>query len=117
MRKREALKKLMQKFGENSHLRGGLKKTIKYCQTPVLGLGIGVDFTLAWDNHNHNNHNHNHKNDNNPPLNFVKGTVLGDKEQGVGIRDKRYGIKGKTKVVFDTEDQVLSNLCCQRFLR
>ena len=20
------------------------------CQTPVLGLGLGVDFTFAWDN-------------------------------------------------------------------
>ena len=48
------------------------------CQTPVLGLGLGVDFTFAWDNDN-NNHNY-------PHLNFVKGTVLGDKEQG--IRDK-----------------------------
>ena len=50
-----------------------------FFQTPVLGLGLGVDFTFAGDNH---------KNDNNPRLNFVKGTVLGDKEQGVGIRDK-----------------------------
>ena len=41
-----------------------------YCQTPVFGLGLGVDFTFAWDN-----------NDNNPHLNFVKGTLLGDKEQ------------------------------------
>ena len=55
-----------------------------FCQTPVLvfGLGLGVDFTFAGDNHK------NHKNHNNPHLNFVKGTVLGDKEQGVGIRDK-----------------------------
>ena len=45
-----------------------------------LGLKLGVDFTFAWDNHNYNH--------NNPHLNFVKGTVLGDKEQGVGIRDK-----------------------------
>ena len=52
-----------------------------FCQIPVLGLGLGADFTFAWDNHN-NNHN------NNPHLYFVKGTVLGDKEQGVGIRDK-----------------------------
>ena len=65
-----------------------------YCQTPVLGLGLGVDFTFAWDNNdnngnNHNNHNnHKNHNHNNPHLNFVKGTVLGDKEQGVGIRDK-----------------------------
>ena len=41
-------------------------------KTPVLGLGLGVDFTFAWNNH---------KNDNN--LNFVKGTVLGDEEQGI----------------------------------
>ena len=52
-----------------------------FCQTPVLGLGLGVDLTFAWDNHNYHNHN-------NPHLNFVKGTVLGDKEQKVGIRDK-----------------------------
>ena len=54
-------------------------KLIYFCQTPVLGLGLGVDFTFAWDNNN---------NQSNPHLNFVKGTVLGDKEQGVGIRDK-----------------------------
>ena len=64
-----------------------------YCQTPVLGLGLGVDFTFAGDNHkNENNKNENDKNENdkndNPHLNFVKETVLGDKEQGVGIRDK-----------------------------
>ena len=55
-----------------------------FSQTPVLGLGLGVDFTFAWDNHN----NENNDNNNNPNLNFVKGTVLGDKEQGVRIRDK-----------------------------
>ena len=27
-------------------------------------------------------------NNKNPPLNFLKGTVLGDKKQGLGIRDK-----------------------------
>ena len=52
------------------------------CQTLVLGQGLGVDFTFAGDNHNNQNHK------NNPHLNFVKGTVLGDKEQGVGIMDK-----------------------------
>ena len=57
-----------------------------FCQTPVLGLGLGVDFTFAGDNDN-KNHNHN----NNPHLNFVKGTVLGDKEQGVGIRETSWG--------------------------
>ena len=56
---------------------------MKFCQTPVLGLGLGVDFTLAWNNKNNDNNDKN-----NPQLNFVKGTVLGDKEQGVGIRDK-----------------------------
>ena len=49
-----------------------------YCRTPVLGLGLGVDFTFAWDN----------KNKKNPHLNFLKGTVLGDKKQGVGIQTK-----------------------------
>ena len=57
-----------------------------FFQTPVSGFVLGVDFTFAGDNHN------NDKNDNNPHLNFVKGTVLGDKEQGVGIRDKAQGI-------------------------
>ena len=54
-----------------------------FCQTPVLGLGLGVDFTFAGDNDNDNDNN-----DNNPHQDFVKDTVLGDKEQGVGIRDK-----------------------------
>ena len=31
----------------------------------------------------------------NPHLNFLKGTVLGDKEQGVGIRDESQGSKDK----------------------
>ena len=39
----------------------------EYCQTPVLGLGLGVDFTFAWDN------NKNHKK--NPHLNFLEVTV------------------------------------------
>ena len=55
-----------------------------------LGLKLGIDFTFAWDNHNNY-----HNNDNNPHLNFVKGTVLRDKEQGVGIREKGSGIKDK----------------------
>ena len=60
-----------------------------FCRTPVLGLGLGVDFTFAWDNNNNNNDNdNNNNNDNSPHLNFLKGTTLGDKEQGVGIRDK-----------------------------
>ena len=48
------------------------------CQTPVLGLGLGADFTFTWDN-NKNNHNDNHNDNNNPHLNFLEGTVLGDK--------------------------------------
>ena len=60
-------------------------------ELPVLGLGLGVDFTFAWDNNNNNNNN-----DKNPHLNFLKGTVLGDKEQGEGIRvnSPRVMVKG-----------------------
>ena len=57
-----------------------------FVELQVLGQGLVVDFTFAWDNNNNNNNNN--KNDKNPHLNFLKGTVLGDKEQGVGIRDK-----------------------------
>ena len=38
-----------------------------------------------------NNNNNNEKKKKNPNQNFLKGTVLGDKEQGVGIRDKGQG--------------------------
>ena len=58
---------------------------IYFCQTPVLGLGLGVDFTFTKDNKNNDNHNHNA---NNTHLNFLKGTVLGVREQGLGIKDK-----------------------------
>ena len=54
----------------------------------VLGLRLGVDFTFTLDN-NHNNNDNDNDNNNNPHLNFFKGTVLGVKEQGLGIRDKR----------------------------
>ena len=50
----------------------------------VLGLTLGIDFTFTLDN----NDNHNDNNDNNSHLNFFKGTVLGVKEHGLGIRDK-----------------------------
>ena len=39
-----------------------------FCQTPVLGLG--VDFTFAWDNNNNDN------NDKNRHLNFLKVTKV-----------------------------------------
>ena len=52
---------------------------ISFVELQAIGLGLGVDFTFAWDNNNNNT---------NPHLNFWKGTALGDKEQGVGIRDK-----------------------------
>ena len=40
-----------------------------------------IDFTFAWDNKNKKNNNkNNHKN---LLLNFLRGTVLGDKEQGI----------------------------------
>ena len=54
----------------------------------VLGLGLGVGFTFTWDNKNHNHNN-------NPHQNFLKGTVLGAKEQGVGIREKSQGSRDK----------------------
>ena len=81
---------LQDNFENNSHdyLRTLLQdffKTTLFCQTPVLSLGLGVDFTFACHNNDNNDNNHNH---NNPHLNFVKGTVLGDKDQGLGIRDK-----------------------------
>ena len=73
-----------------------LKNLFWNCQTPVSGLGLGLDFTFAWDNNDMNNDNNNDNNDNNNPhLNFVKGTVLSHKEQGVGIRDKGKGIRDK----------------------
>ena len=58
------------------------EKGCNYCvvKLQVLGLRLGVDFTFTLDN--------NENNDNNPHLNFFKGTVLGVKEQGLGIRDK-----------------------------
>ena len=58
-----------------------------FVKLQVLGLRLGVDFTFTLDNNN-NNHNNGNDNDNNPHLNFFKGTVLGVKEQGLGIRDK-----------------------------
>ena len=54
----------------------------------VSGLRLGVDLTFTLDN-NHNNDNNDNNDNNNPHLNFFKGTVLGVKEQGQGIRDKR----------------------------
>ena len=38
---------------------------------------------------------------NNPHLNFVKGTVLGDKEQWVGIREKEKGKREKEMGIRD----------------
>ena len=60
-----------------------------FCRTPVLSLGLGVDFFFAWDNKNNNI-------DKNPHLNFLKGAVPVDKERGVGIRDKGIMIRDKT---------------------
>ena len=63
--------------------------SIFFCQTPVLGLGLGVDFSFTWDNNNNNNYNDKNNNDkNNPNLDFLKETAIGDKEQGLGIRYK-----------------------------
>ena len=49
-----------------------------------------VGFTFLSNNNNNNN------NDNkNPHLDFLKGTVLENEEQGVGMRDKGQGSKDK----------------------
>ena len=72
-------------------LASQLKKD--FCRIPVLGLGLGVDSTFAWDNNNIDN---NDNNKNNPHKNFLKGTLLVDKDKGEGIRDKRLGIRDLT---------------------
>ena len=68
-----------------------------YCQTPVLGLWLAVDFAFAWDNKNNNKNDKN--NNKNPHLSFSKGALLGlkDKEQGVGVMDKGQRIRGKVQ--------------------
>ena len=57
-----------------------------FCQTSFLGQGLGVDFIFAWDNNN---------NDKNPYLNFLKGTVLGDKEQGIRVKGSGSRVTGQ----------------------
>ena len=54
-----------------------------FVKLQVLGLRLGVDFTFTLDNNDNNDND-----SNNPHLNFFKGTALGVKEQGLGIRDK-----------------------------
>ena len=50
-----------------------VSKPIDFCQTPVLGLRLGVDFTFAWDNKNTN------KNNKNPHPKFFERNGLGFK--------------------------------------
>ena len=66
-------------IGNKKRVKGVSAKIhqLVFCQTPVLKLGLGVDFTFAWDNNKTDNNNNN--NNKNPHLNFSKGTVLGDK--------------------------------------
>ena len=45
-------------------------------------------YFCSGHNDKNNKNGKKYKNDNNPHINFMKGTVLEDKEQGVGIRDK-----------------------------
>ena len=56
-----------------------------FVKLQVLGLRLGVDYTFTLDN---NDNNYKENDNNNPHLNFFKGTVLGVKEQGLGIREK-----------------------------
>ena len=44
---------------------------------------------------NNNNNNEKKKKKKNPHLNFLYGTALGDKEQGLGIRDKGQVVRVK----------------------
>ena len=55
-------------------------KYVLIVKLQVLDRGLGVDFTFTLDNNDNDN--------NNPHLNFLKGTVLGDMEQKIGVRDK-----------------------------
>ena len=66
---------------DRSPLTLAKKTSFSLCPTSVLGLELGVDFTFAQDN----------KNRKNAPLNFLKGTIQGDKGQWVGIRDNGQG--------------------------
>ena len=59
------------------------KDSLIFVKLPDLGQKLRVDFTFTWDKNNNNNNNDNK----NPHLNFLTGTVLGAKEQGV--KDKR----------------------------
>ena len=61
-------------------------KHIHFCQTPNLRPKTRSWLYFTLDNNDNDNDNDN--NDNNPHLNLFKGTVLGVKEQGLGIRDK-----------------------------
>ena len=56
-----------------------VSRALCFCQTPDLGQRLEIDFAFTWDNNNKNND----KDKNNPHLNFLKGTVLGGKEQGL----------------------------------
>ena len=57
-----------------SSTRGCLSLKVVFCQTPVLGLGLGVDFNFAWHNNDNNDNNDNNYNNNknNPHLNFLE---------------------------------------------
>ena len=88
---------LLTKLKSSCHAKQSLSKLQSIVKLQVLGLRLGVDFTFTLDNNHNNNNNNNDNNDNdnnNPHLNFFKGTVLGVKEQGLGIRDKVSRVKG-----------------------
>ena len=75
-------------FWKNHNKIWGWTWFLDNCQTPVLGLRLRVDFTFTLDNNGNDNNDNNDNDNNNPHLNFFKGTVLGVKEQGLGIKDK-----------------------------
>ena len=78
---------LQSNIWENWHERAAFQSVgrlffcLFFVKLQILGLRLGVDFTFTLDNNDNNDNNNRH-------LNFFKGTVLGVKEQGLGIRDK-----------------------------
>ena len=69
---------------------------VAFVELQVLGQGLGVELTLLLLGHNNKN---NEKKKKKNHLNFLKGTVLGDKEKG--IRDKGQGTRVKGQRIRD----------------
>ena len=71
-----------------------LKMYLNLCDIIVKLQVQGPNLKLTLLSHS-NNKDNNKNNNKNPHLNFLKGTVLENEEQGVGMRDKGQGSKDK----------------------